>query len=102
MKKQESTHSNAELAIKANKAAVAKNECGLEKFLLCSRTTQGGLASIQSVCANGKMDVKNGFSHTKSQERENAICVGSELASRMFKSSRFSCPRAVSFPTVPS
>ena len=118
-KKQESTHSNAELAIKAIEAAIAKSELRSKEIsLLCSGTTQGDLpipgfasmvhagldfnrcelASFQSVCASGVMALKNAFAQIKSDEKENAVCVGSEFASRMFKSSRFEAQEVKSLP----
>lgn len=118
-KNQESTFSNAELAVKAIEAAIAKSELrSKEVSLLCTGTTQGDLpipgfasmvhagldfnrcevASFQSVCASGVMALKNAFSQIKSNEKQNAVCVGSELASRMFKASRFEAQQVKSLP----
>lgn len=118
-KKQESTHSNAELAINAIEAAIAKSELRSKEIsLLCTGTTQGDLpipgfasmvhagldfkrcelASFQSVCASGVMALKNAFIQIKSNEKENAVCVGSEFASRMFKSSRFEAQQVKALP----
>jgi len=118
-KKQETTHSNAQLAIHAIEAAIAKSELrSKEVSLLCTGTTQGDLpipgfgsmvhagldfnrcevASFQSVCASGIMALKNGFLQVKSNEKENAVCVGSELSSRMFKSSRFEAQNVKALP----
>ena len=47
------------------------------------------VASFQSVCASGIMALKNAYVQIKSNEHPNAVCVGSELASRLFKASRF-------------
>ncbi len=47
------------------------------------------LASFQSVCASGMMALKSAFLQIKSGEKTNALSIGSELASRLFKSSRF-------------
>jgi len=86
--------------------------------LLCTGTTQGDLpipgfasmvhagldfnrceiASFQSVCASGVMALKNAYSQIKSDEKQNAVCVGSELASRMFKASRFEAQKVDSLP----
>ena len=116
---QKTTHSNASLAVEAIKQALGKSslrESELE--LLSTGTTQGDLpipgfasmvhagleahrcevASFQSVCASGVMALKNGFSQIKSEEKKNAICVGSELASRMFKASRFDAQQVQSLP----
>ena len=109
-KNQESTHSNAQLAVSAINDAIQKS--GLRSSdveLLCTGTTQGDLpipgfasmvhagldfnrcevANFQSVCASGIMALKNAYAQIKSDEKENAVCVGSELASRLFKASRF-------------
>ncbi|WP_199851623.1 3-oxoacyl-[acyl-carrier-protein] synthase III C-terminal domain-containing protein [Brumimicrobium mesophilum] len=56
------------------------------------------VASFQSVCASGMMALKNAYSQIKSEEKENAVCVGSELASRLFKSSRFEAQGVDSLP----
>ncbi len=117
--KQESTHLNSELAIKAIEAAIAKSELRSKEIsLLCSGTTQGDLpvpgfasmihagldfhrcelASFQSVCASGIMALKNAYLQIKSNEKENAVCVGSELASRMFKASRFEAQHVKALP----
>ena len=108
--KQETTHSNSQLAINAVKNAMEKSSLRIQNIeLLSTGTTQGDLpipgfasmvhagldidrcevASFQSVCASGIMALKNAFAQIKSNEKQNAICVGSELASRMFKASRF-------------
>jgi 3-oxoacyl-[acyl-carrier-protein] synthase-3 len=118
-KKQETTHSNAQLATHAIEAAIAKSELrSKEVTLLCTGTTQGDLpipgfgsmvhagldfnrcevASFQSVCASGIMALKNGYLQIKSNEKENAVCVGSELSSRMFKSSRFEAQNVKALP----
>lgn len=116
---QESTHSNAQLAVNAIEQAIERS--GLrsgEIELLSTGTTQGDLpvpgfasmvhagldfsacevASFQSVCASGMMAIKNGYTQIKSNEKQNAVCVGSEFASRLFKSSRF---EAQKMDTVP-
>lgn len=56
------------------------------------------VASFQSVCASGIMALKNGYLQIKSNEKENAVCVGSELSSRMFKSSRFEAQNVKALP----
>lgn len=109
-KAHESTHSNAEMAGLAIQQALKKSDVAAKDIsLLCAGTTQADLpvpgfasmvhaeldfnacevASFQSVCASGMMALKNGFSQIKSQEKENAVVVGSEFASRLFKASRF-------------
>ncbi len=109
-KSHESTHSNAEMAGLAIQQALKKSDVAAKDIgLLCAGTTQADLpvpgfasmvhaeldfnscevASFQSVCASGMMALKNGFTQIKSQEKENAVAVGSEFASRLFKASRF-------------
>jgi len=109
-KKQETTHSNAQLAVTAIENALQKSSLrSSDVALLCTGTTQGDLlipgfasmvhagldfnkcevASFQSVCASGIMALKNAYVQIKSNEHPNAVCVGSELASRLFKASRF-------------
>ncbi|GAA5039395.1 hypothetical protein GCM10011506_38540 [Marivirga lumbricoides] len=118
-KNQQSTHSNAEMAAKAIEKALAKNTLsGKEVELLCTGTTQADLpipgfasmvhaklpfhrcevASFQSVCASGMMALKSAFAQIKSNEKQNAICVGSEFASRLFKASRFEKQQIESLP----
>lgn len=109
-KEQETTHSNAELAINAINNAINKSNLRASDIqLLATGTTQGDLpipgfasmvhagldfstcevASFQSVCASSIMALKNAFAQIKSEEKQNAVCVGSEFASRLFKASRF-------------
>jgi len=118
-KNQESTHSNAQLAVKAIEAAIAKSEVRAKDVqLLSTGTTQGDLpipgfasmvhggsdfsrcevASFQSVCASGMMALKNAYAQIKSNEKQNAVCVGSEFASRLFKSTRFEAQQIKSLP----
>ncbi|EPR65274.1 beta-ketoacyl-ACP synthase III [Cyclobacterium qasimii] len=118
-KSQETTHSNALLAVNAVKNALKKSNLrSAEVALLCTGTTQGDLpipgfasmvhagldfnrcevASFQSVCASGIMALKSAFSQIKSEEKQNAICVGSELSSRMFKASRFEAQGVETLP----
>jgi len=109
-KKQKSTHTNAELAANAIKQAIKKSNLKEKDIkLLATGTTQGDLlipgfasmvhaelnfskcelASFQSVCASGMMAIKNAYTQIKCNEKQNAVCVGSEFASRLFKASRF-------------
>jgi 3-oxoacyl-[acyl-carrier-protein] synthase-3 len=118
-KHQNTTHLNAELAAEAIHAALAKSTLsGKDIQLLATGTTQGDLpipgfasmvhaqlgfstcelASFQSVCASGIMALKDSFAQLKSGEKENAVCVGSELASRLFKASRFEAQKLTSIP----
>jgi 3-oxoacyl-[acyl-carrier-protein] synthase III len=121
-KNQETTHSNATLAALALENALEKS--GLRPSdvqYLATGTTQGDLpipgfasmvhaktaipncevASFQSVCASGMMALKSAFLQIKSGEKTNALCVGSELASRLFKASRFEAQgiKSLSFDT---
>lgn len=107
---QETTHSNAQMAIKAIENALQKSSLRTgDVALLCTGTTQGDLpipgfasmvhagldvnrcevSSHQSVCASGIMALKNAVAQIKCGEKKNAVCVGSEFASRLFKASRF-------------
>ncbi|MFK7810607.1 MAG: beta-ketoacyl-ACP synthase III [Saprospiraceae bacterium] len=118
-KNQKTTHSNATLAAQAVEKALAKsNQSGSEIELLATGTTQGDLpipgfgsmvhaqldfpkcevASFQSVCSSGVMALKNAYLQIKSKEKKTAVSVGSELASRMFKSSRFEGQQVDSLP----
>ncbi|MET4080350.1 3-oxoacyl-[acyl-carrier-protein] synthase-3 [Pedobacter sp. UYP30] len=118
-REQKTTHSNAQLAIHAVNEALQKSSLrSSEVELLCTGTTQGDLpipgfasmvhagldfnrcevASFQSVCASGIMALKNAYSQIKCNEKQNAVCVGSELASRMFKASRFEAQKVDALP----
>ncbi len=118
-KKQESTHTNAEMAARAIVNALDKSQIQSKDIgLLCAGTTQGDLpvpgfasmvhgaldfpkceiASFQSVCASGMMALKNAYSQIKSGEKNNAVCVGSEFSSRLFKSTRFEGQQMQSIP----
>ncbi|MFD2036708.1 3-oxoacyl-[acyl-carrier-protein] synthase III C-terminal domain-containing protein [Belliella marina] len=117
--KQETTHSNAQLAVKAIENALQKSSLrAADVALLCTGTTQGDLpipgfasmvhagldfdrcevSSHQSVCASGVMALKNAYSQIKCGEKQNAVCVGSEFASRLFKASRFEAQGVDSLP----
>ncbi|MFL5731472.1 MAG: beta-ketoacyl synthase N-terminal-like domain-containing protein, partial [Cytophagaceae bacterium] len=108
--KQESTHSNAKMAALAVEQALTKSSLKHKDIqLLSTGTTQGDLpvpgfasmvhgeldfancevASFQSVCASGMMALKYAYSQIRCGDKENAVCVGSEFASRLFKGSRF-------------
>ena len=118
-KNQKTTHSNAELAIAAVKEALEKSELRAKEIqLLGAGTTQGDLpvpgfasmvhagvgmgslevASFQSVCASGMMALKDLYCQIKSEEKENGVCVASEFASRLFKSSRYEAQKIQSVP----
>ncbi len=118
-KEQQTTHSNAMMAASAIQNALSKSSLQSKDVqLLCTGTTQGDLpvpgfasmvharldfnkcevASFQSVCASGIMALKNAFAQIKSDEKQNAICTGSEFASRLFKSSRFEAQNVDSLP----
>ncbi len=118
-KMQESTHSNAQMAARAVEHALARSGFRASDVeLLCSGTTQGDLpvpgfasmvhaesslaecevASFQSVCASGMMALKHAYAQIRCREKQNAICVGSEFASRMFKASRFEAQNIEAMP----
>jgi 3-oxoacyl-[acyl-carrier-protein] synthase III len=115
----QSQYSNANMAAFAVQNAIAN--CGIHPHkiqLLATGTTQGDLpvpgfasmvhaqldipkcelASFQSVCASGMMAIKNAFAQIKAGEKENAVCVGSEFASRLFKNTRFEAQGMESVP----
>lgn len=121
-KDQQSTHTNAEMAANAINEAVSRSNIRAGEIeLLVTGTTQADLpvpgfasmvhagldfprcevASFQSVCASGIMALKNACLQIKSGEKQKAVCVGSEFASRMFKASRFEAQgtRPVPFDT---
>ncbi len=118
-KNQQTTHSNATLAALAIDNALKKSHLDISQIqLLSTGTTQGDLpvpgfasmvhaksglpncelASFQSVCSSGVMALKAAYSQIKNGEKTNAITVGSELASRLFKSSRFETQNSQSLP----
>ncbi|MCF6351012.1 MAG: beta-ketoacyl-ACP synthase III [Flavobacteriaceae bacterium] len=118
-KNQKTTHSNAQLAVKAVEKAIENSTLRASEIqLLATGTTQGDLpipgfasmvhagldfktcevASFQSVCASGMMALKNAYTQIKSAEKQNAVCVGSEFASRLFKASRFEAQKNKSVP----
>lgn len=121
-KKQQSTHSNAKLAANAVKAAIAKSGITGESVeFIATGTTQGDLpvpgfasmvhaelgfpkcevASFQSVCASSMMALKDAWLQVRCGEKQNAVSVGSEFSSRLFKSSRYESQglKSVSFET---
>ena len=109
-KQQQSTHSNAQLATYAVKEAISRSTLKQQDIqLLATGTTQGDLpvpgfasmvhagldipkcevASFQSVCTSGIMALKDAYVKVGCGEKQNAVSVGSEFASRLFKNSRF-------------
>lgn len=109
-KTQKSLYSNAKMAALAVDNALEKSNLKHKDIeLLSTGTTQGDLpvpgfasmvhgelefsnceiASFQSVCASGMMALKNAFLQIKCGDKQNAVCVGSEFSSRLFKSTRF-------------
>jgi len=118
-KNQQSTHSNEQMTATAIQQALGKS--GLRPGdiqLLATGTTQGDLpvpgfasmvhaqagldkceiASYQSVCASGMMALKGAFAQIAVGEKNNAVASGSELASRLFKASRFEAQGMESMP----
>ncbi len=109
-KNHKSTHTNAQIAAQAVRNAISKSSLRARMIeLLSTGTTQADLpvpgfgsmvhgeldfekcevSSFQSVCASGVMAMKNAFHQIKSEDKTNAIAVGSEFSSRLFKASRF-------------
>lgn len=118
-KQQKSTHTNARMAANAVQLALAKSSISAKDVeLLATGTTQADLpvpgfasmvhadsglppcevASFQSVCASGMMALKNTYAQVRSGEKTNAISVGSDFASRLFKGSRFDAQGISSVP----
>ena len=118
-KQQKSTHSNARLAALAAQNALANSTLNVQEVeLLTTGTTQADLpvpgfasmvhaelagnacevASFQSVCASGMMALKHAFLQIQNGEKQNAISLGSEFASRLFKSSRYEAQQVQSLP----
>lgn len=118
-KHQKSTHSNARMAAKAIENAISRSDLLLKDVqLIATGTTQGDLAvpgfasmvhgeldmpscelaNFQSVCASGLMALKDAYCQIKSKEKQNAVCAGSEFASRLFKASRFEAQKIESVP----
>jgi 3-oxoacyl-[acyl-carrier-protein] synthase-3 len=118
-KQQKSTHTNAEMAAKAIENALTKSSLKPKDIeFLGTGTTQGDLpvpgfasmvhaalpfenceiASFQSVCASGMMALKAAFLQVKHGEKQNAVCVGSEFSSRLFKGSRYDGQQVQSVP----
>ena len=109
-RQQQSTHSNAQLASLAVKEAISRSRVASKDVqLLATGTTQGDLpvpgfgsmvhaaldipkcevASFQSVCTSGIMALRDAYVKIKCGEKQNAVSVGSEFASRLFKNTRF-------------
>lgn len=118
-KAQQSTHSNVQMAALAIEQALGKSNLKAKDVqLLATGTTQGDLpvpgfasmvhgesdlskcevASFQSVCASGMMAIKNAYTQIHAGEKQNAVCVGSEFASRLFKASRYDAQQMTSVP----
>ncbi|WP_202619593.1 beta-ketoacyl-ACP synthase III [Flagellimonas algicola] len=118
-KEQQSTHTNAEMAAKAARIALQRSSILDDDIeIISTGTTQGDLpvpgfasmvhaelgipkcelANFQSVCGSGMMALKNSYCQIKSNEKQNALCIGSEFASRLFKASRFEAQGQKSLP----
>ena len=121
-KNQQTLHQNADLAANAVENALNSVSFDPRKVeMLATGTTQGDLpipgfastvhartafgrcelASFQSVCSSGVMAIQTAFQQLKNGEKNNAVCVGSDLASRLFKSTRYDTQalRSVPFDT---
>jgi 3-oxoacyl-[acyl-carrier-protein] synthase III len=116
---QQSTHSNAGMAALAVNHALSRSHLKPKDVeLLVTGTTQGDLpvpgfasmvhadldfsncevASFQSVCSAGIMALKDAAAQIKCGDKQNAVCVGSDFSSRLFKSSRFEAQQAKDIP----
>ncbi|HTF19644.1 MAG TPA: 3-oxoacyl-[acyl-carrier-protein] synthase III C-terminal domain-containing protein [Chryseolinea sp.] len=121
-KQQQSTHSNAQLAACAVNEAISRSSLTAKDIqLLATGTTQGDLpvpgfasmvhaglsipkcevASFQSVCTSGMMALKDSYVKIRCGEKQNAVSVGSEFASRLFKNTRYEAQglKSVGFET---
>ncbi len=118
-RQQNSQYSNAAMAARAIERALGRSTLtGRDVELLCAGTTQADLpvpgfasmvhgeldfsscelASFQSVCASSMMALKNAAAQIRCGDVRNAVCVGSEFASRMFKASRFEAQQLPALP----
>lgn len=118
-KDQKTTHLNVDLAASAAREAIDRSKIRPDSIeLIATGTTQGDLpipgfasmvhaeldlsacevASFQSVCSSGMMAIRNAYVQIKGKEKQNALCVGSELASRLFKASRFEAQKMDKVP----
>ncbi len=118
-KNQETTHSNAELAVAAIHDALGKTSLTANDIdVLATGTTQGDLPvpgfgsnvhgllggkalevnSFQSVCSSGVMALKAASNQLRLTGDKSAVCVGSELSSRLFKASRFEAQGMAQIP----
>lgn len=109
-KSQRTTHRNSEMAALAIKDALQHAKVPLHEIdFLAAATTQGDLAipgfasmvhgdlknptcevaSLAGVCASGMMALKSAYLRVKVEPTRAAIACASELASRLFKASRF-------------
>ncbi len=109
-KQQRSTHQNSDLACAAARACVDRSETDDRKIdMLAVASTQGdlplpGLASAvqaqlgigpleilttHGVCSAGMMALKSAANQVRLGEKEHALVVASELASRLLKKSRY-------------
>jgi 3-oxoacyl-[acyl-carrier-protein] synthase III len=118
-RQQNSQYSNAAMAARAIERALGRSTLtGRDVELLCAGTTQADLpvpgfasmvhgeldfsscelASFQSVCASSMMALQHAAARIRCGDVRNAVCVGSEFASRMFKASRFEAQQLPALP----
>ncbi|HOY04725.1 MAG TPA: 3-oxoacyl-[acyl-carrier-protein] synthase III C-terminal domain-containing protein [Saprospiraceae bacterium] len=118
-KNQKTLYQNADLAAHAIENTLEAVTFDPKKVqLLATGTTQGDLpvpgfastvharsgfgrcelASFQSVCSSGVMAIQTAFQQLKNGEKTSAVCVGSDLSSRLFKASRFDTQNLKSVP----
>ncbi len=106
---QRTTHRNSELAALAVRDLLSRASLDGDVDFLGAATTQGDLcvpgfasmvhgelgfpaleiASLGGVCASGVVALKNAYLQVRVGEKRNAIACASELASRLFKASRY-------------
>ncbi len=104
------THSNAQMAVEASRACMAKSPLPLRSVgLLSCATTQGDLVipgfgsmvqaglgipevelhTTHGICSSSAMAIRAAVNTLRLGEQKSALVVVSELASRLFKSSRY-------------
>ncbi|MFC9993826.1 3-oxoacyl-[acyl-carrier-protein] synthase III C-terminal domain-containing protein [Nocardia sp. NPDC127526] len=115
-KKQQTVHSNTQMAAAAVREAVARAGLGPDEVeMLAAATTMPdllgpghasmihgelGFAPLEvmtahGICSSGMMALKNAHLQIVAGEKRNAVVVASEFASRGFKSSRYAHMRTV-------
>jgi 3-oxoacyl-[acyl-carrier-protein] synthase-3 len=103
-------YSNAEMASRAGEQCLQNSSLALKQIqLLCCATSQGdlvlpgfgsmvqaqmGLSGIElhtshGICSSSMMALKSAYTSLLANQNDNALVIASELASRLFKASRY-------------